>query len=145
MKRHISIAELRHPRVAKRLLNEIRSFEEGRYMHRLLAIRFVGEGLTYADAAELLAESPQTVAGWVRSYRQKGLDGLREEKLPGVHCLTNAQVSRIARLLHRPPKAAGFGASRWNPQMLAAWVEQRYRIRTSIAVCRTLLRQLGTL
>jgi transposase len=144
MIRKYCLGEIGKPPEEWQGMDEIRSSADGRFIQRAAAVRIVAIGYMYFEAAEFLCETPSTVAYWVRRYREKGVAALQVEQSPGARLhLNDRQVSRIARLLHRPPQEAGFKCSRWDARTLAAWIAKTYSIRLGPRHCGTLLRQLG--
>ena len=55
------------------LQDEIRRSYEARYDHRLHAILMVAQGMSCRQAAQLLGDSPRTVAYWVKRFEAEGL------------------------------------------------------------------------
>src|SRR6266540_556267 len=70
----LSVEELR--RAAK-------AAPEGRMRMRVLAIRYLLQGHTTAQAAQVFACSESQVRQWVHRYNTEGLEGLRERPRSG--------------------------------------------------------------
>ena len=60
------------------LQDEIRRSHEARYDHRLHAVLLVAQGMSGRKVAQLLGDSPRSVAYWVRRFEEEGLAGLAE-------------------------------------------------------------------
>lgn len=65
------------------LQDEIRRSQDARYDHRLHAILLVAQGFSARQVAEMLGDSPRTVAYWVKNFLDEGLAGLTELDRPG--------------------------------------------------------------
>lgn len=127
-------------KVVLELQSEVRRSAESRYDHRLHGILLVATGMTYADAANHLRESPRTIKYWVRD---NGLAGLRDETRPGrPPRLTDAQINEISALLKHPPEHSGLPGGQWSGRMLVAWVERQYGIKLGVRQCERLLKEL---
>jgi transposase len=76
--------EFRNRNEVKEILRkEIRRNDDARYDHRLHAVLLAVDGRSAYDVAELLGDAPRSVYNWIASFRQDGLNGLREEERPG--------------------------------------------------------------
>jgi transposase len=85
----------------------------------------------------------ETVACWIRRYRDKGPVGLRQEARPGRPArLSEDQVGETKIVLRQPPRDLGLAAGRWDGKTLAGWIERQYAIRLGAQQCRRLPRKL---
>lgn len=83
---------------------EILRSEEARYDHRLHGLLLVCKGYSCNKTAEILGQSPRSVAGWVRRFEDRGLAGLRDRERPGrPSALEPEHVERVAGDLRRGP------------------------------------------
>jgi transposase len=141
MKRiHISDAET----VILILQDEIRRSYEARYDHRLHAILMVAQGLSCRKVAELLGDSPRTIAYWVNRFEADGLSGLADADRPGrPRRLNEHQLSEIQNALRSSPATYGLAANLWDGKLLSHFIKQQFGVTLGVRQCQRLFRQLG--
>ena len=141
MKRiHISDAKT----VVLILQDEIRRSYEARYDHRLHAILMVAQGMNCRQVAELLGDSPRTVAYWVNRFEAEGLSGLADADRPGrPRRLNDQQLQEIEQALRSNPADFGLNANLWDGKLLSHHIRQQYGIELGVRQCQRLFRQLG--
>ena len=126
------------------LQDEIRRSEEARYDHRLHAVLLVAQGMSGRKVAQLLGDSPRTVAYWVRRFEEEGLAGLAETPRPGrPRRLGEDQLAHLAGVLRKSPDDVGLTAHLWDGKTLSAYIRQAWDIELSVRQCQRLFRQLG--
>lgn len=141
MKRiHISDAET----VILILQDEIRRSYEARYDHRLHAILMVAQGMSCRKVAELLGDSPRTVAYWVNRFEAEGLSGLADADRPGrPRRLNEQQLHEIQGALRSSPAHYGLRANLWDGKLLSYFISQRFGVELGVRQCQRLFRRLG--
>ena len=86
------------------LQDEIRRSYEARYDHRLHAILMVAQGISCRNVAQLLGDSPRTVAYWVNRFEAEGLSGLADADRSGRPSrLDEQQIHLIEMALRSQP------------------------------------------
>lgn len=126
------------------LQDEIRRSAESRYDHRLHGLLLVAQGMSGHQVAELLGDSPRTVANWVRRFEEEGLAGLAEGDRPGrPRCLSEGQLVEIDAALRKSPSDFGLVGNLWDGKTLAALIDQEWDIVLGVRQCQRLFRRLG--
>lgn len=101
------------------LQDEIRRSYEARYDLRLHAILMVAQGMSCRKVAELLGDSPRTVAYWVNRFEAEGLSGLADADRPGrSRRLNEQQLHQIQDALRSNPTNYGLTANLWDGKLL---------------------------
>jgi transposase len=96
------------------------------------------------QVAELLGDSPRTVAYWVRRFERDGLMGLTEEERPGrPRRLTEKQIGEIDAALRKAPSDLGLVGNLWDGKTLSAYIEKRWDVSLGTRQCQRMFRQLG--
>jgi len=120
---------------------EFRRSEEARYIHRLHAVLVVLLGKSTVEAGKLLGVPQRTVAHWVIAFRERGLDGLREEEKPGRPAvLSLRQQNALRAALKKAPTDVGLSGKRWTGVLVAEFLRKRHGIELTMRHCRRLLR-----
>jgi len=126
------------------LQDEIRRSYEARYDHRLHAILLVAQGMSSRQAAQLLGDSPRTVAYWVQRFETEGLAGLADADRPGrPPKLDQDQLYQIEQALRKSPLEVGLSVNLWDGKALSAYIKQELGIQLGVRQCQRLFRQLG--
>ena len=126
------------------LQDEIRRTYEARYDHRLHAILLVAQGMSSRQAAQLLGDSPRTVAYWVQRFEAEGLSGLADADRSGrPRRLDQNQLYQIEQALRMSPLEVGLSVNLWDGKALSAYIKQEFGIQLGVRQCQRLFRQLG--
>ena len=126
------------------LQDEIRRTYEARYDHRLHAILLVAQGMSGRQSAQLLGDSPRTVAYWVQRFEAEGLAGLADADRPGrPRRLDQNQLYQIEQALRKSPLEVGLSVNLWDGKALSAYIKQEFGIQLGVRQCQRLFRQLG--
>lgn len=126
------------------LQDEIRRTHEARYDHRLHAILLVAQGLSSRKVAQLLGDSPRTVAYWVKRFNEEGLAGLAEADRSGrPRKLSQDQIDLIDAALRKSPSDYGLVVNLWDGKTLSAFIKKQFGIDMGVRQCQRLFRQLG--
>jgi transposase len=137
---HLSDAET----VILILQDEIRRSYQARYDHRLHAVLMVAQGMSCRAAAELLGDSPRTVAYWVNRFEAEGLSGLADAERPGrPRRLDEQQLQQIQKALRSSPSEFGLSAGLWDGKLLSHFIRQRFGVDIGVRQCQRLFRQFG--
>jgi transposase len=118
------------------LQDEIRRSYEARYDHRLHALLMVAQGLPCTKVAELLGDSPRTVAYWVNCFENEGLAGLADAERPGRPRRLNEQhLSQIQDALRSSPQENGLNANIWDGKLLSHFIKKQFGIDLGVRQC----------
>ena len=102
------------------LQDEIRRSYEARYDHRLHAILMVAQGISCRNVAQLLGDSPRTVAYWVKRFETEGLSGLADADRSGRPSkLDEQQIQLIELALRSRPSQYGLAGNLWDGKLLS--------------------------
>lgn len=94
--------------------------------------------------AELFGEDRRTVQRWVKTFEQRGLDGLREGQRPGrPRSLTTEQWQALERDLREGPDAFGLAGRLWDGKLLSEHLRRHYGVKMGVRQCQRLFRQMG--
>jgi transposase len=126
------------------LQDEIRRSYQARYDHRLHAILMVAQNMSCRQVAQLLGDSPRTVAYWVKRFESEGLSGLADADRPGRPSkLDQKQIQEIEIALRTHPSHYGLVGNLWDGKLLSHFIEQQFGIQLGVRQCQRLFRQLG--
>ena len=126
------------------LQDEIRRSYEARYDHRLHAILMVAQGMSCRKAAQMLGDSPRTVAYWVQRFETEGLSGLADADRSGRPSrLDEQQLQLIETALRSHPSQYGLSGNLWDGKLLSHFIDQQFGIELGVRQCQRLFRQLG--
>lgn len=124
--------------------DEIRRSDEARYDHRLHGILLVAQGMSCNKVAEVLGDSPRTVANWVWRFESKGLAGLAEGERTGRPCcLSKTQTNAVDRALRKRPTDFGIDANLWDGKTLSVFIRNKWGIELGVRQCQRFFRKLG--
>lgn len=140
--RKLEIADADVMRIA--IQQEIQRSEESRYDHRLHGLLLITGGQSCGQVAELFGEDRRTVQRWVKTFEQRGLDGLREGQRPGrPRSLTARQWRSLQRDLRKDPDAFGLTGHLWDGKLLSEHLRRHYDVRLGVRQCQRLFKQMG--
>ncbi|WP_431305983.1 IS630 family transposase [Mesobacillus subterraneus] len=117
-----------------------------RMFKRLQAILLHLKGRPYAEIADLLGCTEQTIYNYVRAYKANGLKGLVPGQSPGRPCqLTEEQEKELYQLIvEKKPADVGFPAEmNWTSFLVRDWIKQTFDIVYTDRGVRKLLTRLG--
>ncbi len=110
---------------------------------RLEAAKLLKKGLSQAEVARRLEVSRQSVSKWACRLEQAGKDGLRQQALGRPSQLSEAQCTKLGKLLVEGALAHGFATELWTLPRVAQLIEARFGVRYSNGHIWHLLRRLG--
>ena len=126
------------------LQDEIRRSYESQYDHRLHAVLLVAQGMSCREVANLLGDSPRTVAYWANRFEAEGLSGLADVYRPGrPRRLDDQQLQEIQKALRSSPLEYGLTANLWDGKLLSHFIHKRFGIELGIRQCQRMFRQFG--
>lgn len=140
--RKLEIADADVMRIA--IQQEIQRSDESRYDHRLHGLLLVTGGQSCRQVAQLFDEDPRTVQRWVRTFEERGFDGLRDGQRSGrPRTLTPDQWSSLQRDLRRRPDDFGLTGHLWDGKRLAEHLRRHYGVKLGVRQCQRLFKQMG--
>lgn len=96
---------------------------------RMLAVRRVLEGYSVADVADFLEVDASSVHRWMRTFHERGLDGLRAvPQLGRPRKLSPTQEKILLRWLREPATEHGFSTELWTSRRLAQLIREEWNI-----------------
>ncbi len=125
---------------------EIQRSEESRYDHRLHGLLLITGDQSCGQVAELFGEDRRTVQRWVKTFEQRGLDGLRESPRarPPSPVADDATMAGVgAGSPQRPRRLRPDGASVWNGRLLSEHLRRHYDVRLGVRQCQRLFGRMG--
>ena len=128
---------------AAQLRQAARESDDAGQVRRLLAMAWIYDGASRAEAAQLGGVTRQIVRDWVLRFNAEGPDGLIDRKAPGKSPLLGAaEREALAKAIEDGPVPAVDGVVRWRLVDLVQWVWDRFGISISR---QTLGRELGAM
>ena len=138
----LEIADADVMRIA--IQQEIQRSDESRYDHRLHGLLLVTGGQSCRQVAQLFGENPRTVQRWVKTFEQRGFDGLRDGERPGrPRTLDAAQWASLEDDLRQRPDEFGLGGHLWDGKLLSEHLRRQYHVQLGVRQCQRLFRQMG--
>jgi transposase len=117
---------------------------DGAQVRRLLALAFILEGASRAEAAARSGMDRQTLRDWVHRYNADGIAGLRSGHGPGKPpSLNDAQMAELKVAVLKGPDPETHGVVRWRCVDLRAEVASRFTIEVTERTIGKWLRKLG--
>ncbi len=96
---------------------------------RRQAIRLLRAGKNLSAVARAVNASVSSVFRWDRTYRKKGLQGLRPQPTPGrPPKLSASQKKRLATVLLKGPLAAGYRTDLWTLKRVAEMIRRHFGV-----------------
>ena len=122
---------------------EIHRDKFARNEHRLHAVLLVIQGLSRRKVADLLGDSPVTVAYWARKFKTEGIDGLLEGERTGRPSRLNTeQMKVVAEALNQTPSHYNLDGDKWDGERLSLFAKNKFSVDLSIRQCQRLIRRL---
>src|SRR5262249_25509380 len=117
----------------RELSHTFKTTADKRLRDRCQAVRLAAQGQTQAQVAQALCVSERSVRRWLRSYRQKGTQGLVINWAHGQPALIPESVAPlIQQWVVQGPVACGRLRANWTYAELAAHLKEKL----GISVCR---------
>ncbi len=100
-----------------------------REARRLLAVERVNQGYSQAEVAAFLGVTDRAVRHWMKTYRDRGRDGLRSRGHPGrPDKLRPEQVAVVLSWFRQSPTAFGYATHLWTAARVAALIRDRFGV-----------------
>ena len=116
---------------------------DGAQVRRLLALAFILDGHSRAEAAERTGMERQTLRDWVHRYNAEGIEGLKSSHGPGKPpSLTAAQMAELKALVLKGPDPEKHGVVRWRCVDLREEVARRFTVEVTERTIGKWLRKL---
>ena len=117
---------------------------DGRLACRILAIAFVLEGSSRAEAAAACGMDRQTLRDWVHRYNHDGIGGLSDAHRSGrPPALSADQMQDLKDLVLAGPDLAIHRVTRWRCLDLSAAIADRYGVVVHERTVGKMLRRMG--
>lgn len=113
-----------------------------RLYERFLVIILALQGKTYAEISEITCRSVPTICKYVKSFREKGLVGLKMKYSTGRRSkLTPEQKEKLLEVIvTKTPASVGLPANmNWTAPLMCSWVKKEFGVEYSDRGMRTLL------
>ena len=111
----------------------------------MLALAFVLDGASRAQAAQAAGMDRQTLRDWVHRYNEAGLAGLsdRHGDVGPKRLLSPEQEATVAQWVRQGLNLAEHGVVRWRRVDLARAMEAQFGVTLAERTVSTVLRRLG--
>ena len=111
---------------------------------RFTAVRMVKRGISVEDISSSMRLNRSTVFGWMRRFRQSGLETLRSTKAPGARPkLKASHFSKLIRILHHPASRYGFWSDLWTGPRVRSLIRKMFGVTLHPKHMPRFLRRLG--
>ena len=111
---------------------------------RFTAVRMVERGISVDNIAHSMRLNRSTVFGWMRRFRQSGLETLRSTKAPGAKPkLKPSHFSKLIRILHHPASRYGFWSDLWTGPRVRSLIRKMFGVTLHPKHMPRFLRRLG--
>ncbi len=126
------------------LQEEIHAHPQGRYHHRLHVVLMALRFKSAREAAELYQEPLRTVQYWMQRFFDQGVEGLKNESIPGRPSrLSEQQKQELQQVLMKSPRRVGYSQQNWDGKLLSYHIQESYQLTLKVRQCQYLLHQLG--
>ncbi len=113
-----------------------------RQIHALLDI--ILDGKTFAEVAELLGLSEQTIRNYVNSFILKRLDSLKRKRPSGRPAkLTKTQRKELGKIIDAGPEEAGYDSGVWDTILIQDLINENYGVSYNVHYIAELLKNMG--
>lgn len=131
----------------KKLLAEgkmiVSSTDDAKYQHRVECVNIVLGGMAPSELSKYVAESKNTITGWVKTADEQGFDALHPKKQPGrPKALSDEQISEMQRVLDEdsPDK---YGYRVWDGPTMSQYMKEKYGVSISARTCQRMFHEVG--
>jgi transposase/ABC-type polysaccharide/polyol phosphate export permease len=113
-------------------------------MRRMIAVRMLQAGRGVREVSRLVGVSPASVSRWKKVLQEQGVEALRAKPHPGrPPRLTADQKQRLAEILRRGARAAGFPTDLWTLRRVAQVIQREFEVQYHPGRVWYLLRGMG--
>lgn len=108
---------------------------------RMMAILALIEGISFDQVCRLYAITPRSLRTWIRSFNQRGIDGLIERKSPGApRKISQEECAQYRQLLEQPELA---GQTHWTARKFHGHVRQAHQCEAAYSTLVRMIHELG--
>jgi transposase len=113
-------------------------------MRRMIAVRMLQAGRGVREVSRLVGVSPASISRWKKVLQEQGVEALRAKPHPGrPPRLTADQKQRLAEILRRGARAAGFPTDLWTLRRVAQVIQREFEVQYHPGRVWYLLRGMG--
>jgi len=113
------------------------------YFHRLEVLRYVLQGHSPYEAAEVFDHSPRSIHNWLHRLADRGLSGLQDKPRSGRPArLSPSQLEQVRQDLLHSPRKLGYDQNLWDGVLLSHHLAQKYSVHLKVRRCQYLFHEL---
>jgi transposase len=114
------------------------------YFHRLEVLKYVLQGHSPYEAAEVFDHSPRSIHNWLHRLADCGLSGLQDKPRSGRPArLAPFQIEQIRQDLEHSPRKLGYDQNLWDGVLLSHHLAQKYSVCLKVRRCEGLFHEWG--
>lgn len=115
-----------------------------RYFHRLEVVRYVLQGHSPYEAAQVFNHSPRSIHNWLHRLAGQGLPGLQATPQPGrPPRLSQIELEQLRKDLGHSPQELGYDQNLWDGILLSHHLAHKYSVTLGVRRCQSLFHELG--
>jgi len=115
-----------------------------RYFHRLEVVRYVLQGHSPCEAAQVFNHSPRSIYNWLHRLAGQGLSGLQATPQPGrPPRLSQTDLEQLRQDLGHAPQELGYDQNLWDGVLLSHHLAHKYSVTLGVRRCQSLFHALG--
>ena len=114
------------------------------YFHRLEVLKYVLQGHSPYEAAEVFDHSPRSIHNWLHRLADRGLSGLQDKPRSGRPArLSPSQIEQVRQDLEHSPRKLGYDQNLWDGVLLSHHLAQKYSVCLKVRRCQGLFHKWG--
>ena len=115
-----------------------------RYFHRLEVVRYILQGHSPYEAAQVFNHSPRSIHNWLHRLASQGLSGLQATPQPGrPPRLSQSEREQLRQDLVHSPQELGYDQNLWDGILLSHHLAQKYSVTLGVRRCQSLFHEIG--
>jgi transposase len=115
-----------------------------RYFHRLEVVRYVLQGHSPYEAAQIFNHSPRSIHNWLHRLASQGISGLQATPQTGrPPRLSQIDRQRLQQDLGHAPQELGYDQNLWDGILLSHHLAHKYSVTLGVRRCQNLFHELG--
>ena len=131
----------------KELVSFMKSTHDKEEYRRASAIKQKTEGIPYRTIANNIGVNYRNVYGWIKNYRNSGLDGIRNKRKNGgrkpvISTDKNKEMVKDI-VLNKSPKTFGYLKNTWSIRLLATYLSSLLEMNVSPMQTWRIIQDLG--
>ena len=131
----------------KELVSFMKSTHDKEEYRRASAIKQKTEGIPYRTIAKNLGVNYRNVYGWIKNYRESGLDGIRNKRKNGgrkpvISTDKNKEMVKDI-ILNKSPHTFGYLKNTWSIRLLATFLSSLLEMNVSPMQTWRIIQDLG--